>query len=240
MTMTGGSTMRARTAALGVVFFTAVGANAQDKAPPPPYCISGGHHDHVGVTWNEEALKLLPPGLKATPERTGAINIYQAENGYGISPYQSGYAWIDVEGHDSADGTKARYILKAGIGPEKSHAALSALFRADAVPGGTQLEDNGDVKRGIGIRNGRPWVQIEIKSTTECQSAAGTLNYPISASQVIQILYVAGSACKAEPVSAKVMLPEGEKGGGLQPVKLLWAAELHDTRFAFTNPVAMK
>ena len=211
---------------------------AQDKAPPPPYLISGGHHYVVGVTWNEEAFKLLPPGLKATPERTGAINIYQATQGYGVSPYQSGYAWIDVEGHDSADGTKARYIMKAGIGPEKSHAALRALFRADAAPGGTQLED-GDVKRGIGIRNGQPWVQIEIKTNGECQPAAGTLNYPISASQMIQIPYVA-EACNAEPVSAKVMLPEGEKGAGLQPTKLLWAAELRDTRFALTNPVAMK
>ena len=212
--------------------------SAQDKAPPLPYLVSGGHHYVVGVTWNEAALKLLPPGLKATPERTGAINIYQAAKGYGISPYESGYAWIDVEGHDSADGTKARYIMKAGIGPEKSHAALSSLFRADAALGGTQLED-GDVKRGIGIRNGQPWVQVEIKTTGECQSAAGTLNYPISGSQMIQIPYAA-EACAAEPVSAKVMLPEGEKGAGLRPTKLLWAAELRDSRFALTNPVAMK
>ncbi len=40
--------------------------------------------------------------------------------------------------------------------------------------------------------------------------------------------------------AAKVMLPEEEKGAGLQPNKLLWAADLRDTRFAFTNPVAMK
>jgi hypothetical protein len=220
--------------ALGVLGST----HAQDKAPPPPYLISGGHHYLVGVTWNEEALKLLPAGLKATPERTGAINIYQAERGYGVSPYQSGYAWIDVEGHDSADGTKARYILKSGIGPENSYVALSALFRSDAVLGGTQLED-GDVKRGIGIRKGQPWVQIEIKSSGECQPVAGTLNYPISAAQMIQIPYAA-EACTAEPVSAKIMLPNGEKGAALQPTKLLWAAELKDTRFAFTNPVTMK
>jgi len=212
--------------------------SAEDKAPPPPYLVSGGHHYLVGVTWNEEALKLLPPALKATPERTGAINIYQAPQGYGLSPYQSGYAWIDVEGHDSADGTKARYIIKAGIGPEKTYAALSALFRIDAAPGGTQLED-GDVKRGTGIRNGQPWVQVEIKTSGGCQSVAGTLNYPISGSQMIQIPYAA-EACAAEPVSATVMLPEGEKGAGLQPTKLLWAAELRDTRFAFTFPVAMK
>ena len=139
---------------------------------------------------------------------------------------------------DSADGTKARYILKGGIGPDRAHAALSALFRADAVPGGTQLED-GDVKRGIGVRNGQQWVQIEIKAKGECQSVSGTLNYPISASQMIQIPYAA-EACGAEPVSATVTLPQGEKGAGLQPTKLLWAAELRDTRFAFTFPVAMK
>ena len=60
-------------------------------------------------------------------------------------------------------------------------------------------------------------MQIEIKTNGECQPAAGSLTYPISGSQMIQIPYVA-EACKA--VSAKVTLPQGEKGGGLQPTKL--------------------
>jgi hypothetical protein len=80
---------------------------------------------------------------------------------------------------------------------------------------------------------------VEIKSNGECQQAAGTLNYPISGSQMIQIPYAA-EACKAEPVSAKLMLPQGEKGAALQPAKLLWAAELRDTRFALTTPIVMK
>jgi hypothetical protein len=228
----------AHVSTLACITFGVCTANAQDKAPPLPWLVSGGHHYLVGVTWNEEALKLLPPGLKATPERTGAINIYQAPNGYGVSPYQSGYIWIDVEGHDSADGTKGRYIMKAGVGPEKTQAAFKTLFQGDIVSGGTQLED-GDVKRATGIRNGEAWVQVEIKSNGECQQAAGTLNYPISGSQMIQIPYAA-EACKAEPVSAKLMLPQGEKGAALQPAKLLWAAELRDTRFALTTPIVMK
>ena len=53
------------------------GGIAQDKAakPSPPYLVSGGHHYLVGVTWNEEAAKLLPAGLKITPERSGSINL---------------------------------------------------------------------------------------------------------------------------------------------------------------------
>lgn len=209
---------------------------AQDKAaPPPPYIASGGHHYVVGVVWNEEALKLLPSGLKATPERTGAINIYQMPAGYGPMPYQSGYVWIDVQGHDSADGTKGRYIMKAGVGPEVTQVAFKRLFGGDIALGGTQLEEG----RATGIRNGQPWVQIEVKPSTECQDAGGTLNYPISASQMIQIPYLA-EACKAEPVSATITLPQGEKGAGLKPEKLIWAVELKNTRFALTNPVTMK
>lgn len=183
-------------------------------------------------------MQLLPAGLKATAERTGAINIYQAAGGYGISPYQSGYAWIDVEGHDSADGTKGRYIMKAGVGPERTQVAMKNLFQGDVAPGGTQLQD-GDTWRGTGMRNGQPWVEVEIKGSNECQQAAGTLNYPISSSKMVQIPYAA-EVCKAEPVSAKVMLPAGEKGGKLQPAKLIWAVELKDSRFALTSPTAMK
>jgi hypothetical protein len=228
----------ARLSALAYVTFGVCTVNAEDKAPPLPWLVSGAHMYQVGVAWNDEALKLLPAGLKATAERTGGINIYQAPKGYGLSPYQAGYVWIDVEGHDSADGAKGRYIMQGGVGPEKSQAALRALFQSDIVPGGTQLEDGG-VKRATGIRNGQSWAQIEIKSSGECQPVAGTFNYPISGSEMIQIPYT-GEACKAEPGSAKLTLPQGEKGAALQPAKLLWAAELRDTNFAFTKPVAMK
>ena len=50
----------------------------------------------------------------------------------------------------------------------------------------------------------------------------------------------AGTGCKAEPVSAKLSLPEGENGAGLQPVKLLFAVEVKDSRYALTLPVPVK
>jgi hypothetical protein len=70
------------------------------------------------------------------------------------------------------------------------------------------------VKRATGVRNGQPWVQVEIRAMASVSKQPGTLNYPISGSQTIQIHYAA-EACIAEPVSAKLMLPQGEKGDAL-------------------------
>lgn len=217
-----------------------VASVAQDKAtkPSPPYLISRAHHYIVGVVWNEEAVKLLPAGLRIAPERTGGINLVsEGTYNYDSRPYHVGYIWIDVEGHDSADGSKARYIPKAG---HTAAAPIKALWNGngDIVPGDVRLED-GDVKRGTSTRNDKEWIEVTIKSSDECQEVAGTLNYLVTAQEMLQIPW-ASTGCKAEPVSAKLSLPEGENGAGLQPVKLLFAFEAKDSRYALTLPVPTK
>ena len=217
-----------------------VASVAQDKAtkPSPPYLISRAHHYIVGVVWNEEAVKLLPAGVRSTPERTGGINLVSdGTYNYDSRPYRVGYIWIDVEGHDSADGSKARYIPKAG---HTAAAPIKALWKGngDIVSGDVRLEDGG-VKRGTSTRNGKEWIEVTIKGSDECQEVAGTLNYLVTAQEMIQIPW-AGTGCKAEPVSAKISLTAGENGAGLQPIKLLFAVEAKDSRYALTLPVPVK
>ncbi len=230
-----------KNAILAIVLTCAsVASIAQEQATKlsPPYLVSGGHHYIVGVVWNGEAVKLLPAGLRITPERTGGINLVSdAAYNYDMRPYQVGYIWIDVEGHDSADGSKARYILKAG---HTAAAPIKALWKGngDIVPGDVRLE-GGEVKRGTSTRNGKEWIAVTIKSSDECQKVAGTLNYVVTAEEMIQIPW-ASMGCKAEPVSARLSLPEGENGAGLQPDKLLFAVEAKDSRYALTLPVPMK
>src|SRR5262249_11957693 len=95
---------------LGVALTVASGtAIGQDKLLPPPYQMAGTNHVLIGVVWDEATIrKALPPGITAVKEMTGAINIYQAEKGYVIGPYQSAYFWVDVEEFDSPEGIKVR------------------------------------------------------------------------------------------------------------------------------------
>lgn len=84
-------------------FLLAVGiANAGGPPAAPPYLVAGSNHIIVGVVWEEAAVRrALPAWVTPVEGMTGAINIYQAERGYGLTPYQSAYFWVDVEGYDS-------------------------------------------------------------------------------------------------------------------------------------------
>src|SRR4249920_1991722 len=103
-------------AVLGIALGISYGlSNAQDKLLPPPYQMAGTNHVLIGVVWDEAAIrKALPSGITPVKEMTGGINIYQAERGYVIGQYQSAYFWVDIEGFDSPDGTKGRWML-AGV-----------------------------------------------------------------------------------------------------------------------------
>jgi len=109
--------------AAGGVFVVGLSASvsismaAEGDIPALPWQMAGNNHVLVGVVWNDAVLNLIPKGLTPVPERTGGINIYYSPRGYGASPYQSGYGWIDLAGNDAADGSKARYIFRAGVGP---------------------------------------------------------------------------------------------------------------------------
>ena len=49
---------------------------------------------------------------------SGGINLYTAEQGYGLAPYSAFYFYVHVKGLDSSDGTKARWMLQGVYGPE--------------------------------------------------------------------------------------------------------------------------
>lgn len=222
---------------------TALLSSAEDK-PVPPYLIAGTNHVIVGVAWDPAAVqKMLPPGMKLAEGATGAINIYQTSKGYGISPYQSVYFWVDVEGYDSPDGTKGRWMLVGAYGPQEK---TSAAFRENGFPvrnGTSRFEATDQGKRAIGTVNGKDVVMVEIKSSSEpCEAASGLLKYPtILANKVVvnEIPFV-GDMCKAEPVSVNVTAPENDPFAAFKPVKTLWAFEFKNGAFSLNRPVAAK
>lgn len=238
--------LQARKAALilGIALGFASGLSiAQDKPLPPPYQIAGTNHVLVGVVWDEAAVrKALPPGITPVKEMTGAINIYQASKGYVFGPYQSAYFWVDIEGFDSPDGTKGRWMLAGVFGPEaKTSAALKEYYGMPVRVGTSRFEPTAQGKRAIGTLNGQDFITVEIKSDpTPCEPVAGLLNYPGLLAKTKQVVVskipFVGDFCKAEPVSVNVTAPAGDLFGKFPVAKVVWAAEFKNGAFSFSPP----
>jgi len=232
---------------LGMAFSLVSGiSTAQDKPLPPPYQIAGSNHVMVGVVWDEAAVrKALPPGITPVKEMTGAINIYQADKGYVIGPYQSTYFWVDIEGFDSPDGTKGRWMLAGVYGPEaKTSAALKEYYGMPVRVGTSRFEQTAEGKRAIGTVNGQDFVTVEIKSdSSPCEPVAGRLNYPGLPAKTKQLVVneipFVGDFCKAEAVSVNVNAPPGDLFGKFPIARVVWAAEFKNGAFSFSPPKAV-
>ena len=225
------------------LFTLSTPAASQSKTPPDlPYLGSGSNNIIIGVVWDEAMLKkMLPPGIKPVKELTGAYNIYQASGGYGVTPYSAVYAWVDVEGYDSADGTKGRWMIAGAYGPDaKATTAFRDLLGFPVRNGNVVLEETVQGRRGTGKVNGQPVVIAEVKSSAlPCDPVAGTLIYPVQMKGKIlvnQIPY-AGDWCAAEPVSFKVVATAGDVFAKLVPAKVVWAGEFRNGTFALSAPV---
>jgi hypothetical protein len=231
--------------ALGTAVFLGVATAsiaAEGDIPALPWQMAGNNHVLVGVVWNEAVLKLVPKGLTAVPERTGGINIYYSPRGYGAAPYQSGYGWIDLAGQDAADGSKARLIFRAGVGPtEKITQAFQKIWGPGVRSGSTKLESMGEIKQATGMIGSKPWGIVKIKTSDKCQDAAGTLNYFIPEGEQLKRMQIPWTAifCAGEPVSAEINFPDAD-AAGVKPEKLLWAGESKEAAFNFTTPTAWK
>jgi len=212
-------------------------ALADDKVVPPPYLAAGTNHVIVGVVWDEVAIrKALPSWITPVEGMTGAINIYQAERGYGLTPYQSAYFWVDVEGFDSPSGVKGRWMLQGVYGPqEKTSIALREWEGFPVRNGTSRFEATAEGKRAMGTVNGQDFVTVEIKSVPgSCEPGSVTLNYP-TRKGLIEIP-ATGDVCKAEPVSVEVTARPGDPFAAFRPVKVVWAIEFKNGAFSLPRP----
>jgi len=211
-------------------------AQAAGQPPAPPYLVAGTNHVIVGVVWDEAAIRSsLPAWITPVEGMTGAINIYQAERGYGLTPYQSAYFWVDVEGYDSPSGVKGRWMLQGVYGPnEVTSAALKQYVGLPVRNGTSRFEQTSQGKAAIGTVNGHDFVTVVIKPSNDCEAGAVTLNYP--SKMGLTEIPAAGTVCKAEPISATVYAPKGDPFAAFQPVKVIWAIEFKDGAFSITRP----
>ena len=75
----------------------------------PSHSAQGGEIYEIGLSFADEAARgLLPPVLRPLPGASGGIAAYRLA---GHAPVTFGYVWLDVQGHVSASGAAARYVV---------------------------------------------------------------------------------------------------------------------------------
>jgi hypothetical protein len=215
----------------------AMPAAAQD-AVAPPYLMTGANTVTIAVSWDLASLEgLLPMGVLAADDLSGGINIYDAEGGYGLTPYSAAYAYVNVKGWNASDGSSARFILGGWYGPDPKVAkAMQENFYADVATGDASQSEDGDTWTGVG-GDGTGEIKLVVKPGTDCVAAAGMLNYvgEPDGGQGYDLMKVpfTGDFCPAEPVSVDI-----SGTGALGQIKvdqMLGGGRLRSGTFAFTK-----
>jgi len=217
---------------------------ASDEAPPPPYqtkCDGFG----VLLAFDEGVLRsLLPPGVEPVDEMSGGMNLYVADEGYGLAPYSAFYFYVHVKGLDSSDGTKARWMLQGVYGPAaRVPAALHKYYGLPVRAGESRLETKETSTIGIGTLAGQEVVRAVVTpKPNTCKSTAGAINFPgrLETTReivVMQMPYIA-EISDADPVSIDIRAPAGDPLNKVKPFTMLGAFAFKNFVFAFPRPVS--
>ena len=148
------------------------------QAGDGPYVVRGNQHMIIGITLDEAAVRaVLPKGLEPADGITGGINVYTSKGGEGVAAYARTYVWVDVKGHDSISGSKARYVLWAATstGPDKLKKAGNLEVKGDTMLN----KDDSDVS-GVTTVDGKQIMKTAIKLAEgpKCGPLVGSVNYP--------------------------------------------------------------
>jgi hypothetical protein len=223
--------------------FAFVQVKAADQIQPPPYQIAGANGVNVAVVWDEATIrKALPPDIEPVKGMTGGINIYSVERGYVIGPYSAAYFYVDIEGFDSPEGIKARWMLAGVYGPQpKTSTALKTYGGFPVRPGTSRIEPAADGKQAIGTVNGQDFVTAEFKSVPgSCEATATHLNYvsllPETKQVTVTKIPFVGDLCKAELVSVKVTAASRDAFAAYTISKAVGEAEFRNASFTIPSP----
>lgn len=88
---------------------------------PLPRLVQGGTILVVGLAFDRAAIApLLPAGVEPTDEGTGGAIFIDAPDGWGLTPYRSGFFFIDVKGLDSDAGLVCRHHVHGFVDSESA------------------------------------------------------------------------------------------------------------------------
>jgi hypothetical protein len=215
---------------------------APQLPPPPPYQMAGGDHVQIGIVWDEAVAANLPTGLRPAAGMTGGLSIYRTIQARVLRPYSSAYIWLDVEGFDTPEGFKGRWMLAGVYGPEP--VAAKALSRHCGLPvrnGTSRFELSPSRRKAIGTLNGRDVVTGEIiVGNDEFAPAEALLNYitraPLGDGLLLVEVPFAAEARAAQPVSVIFDAPAGDAFAGHRIARLDWALEVRNDAFSICFP----
>ena len=209
-------------------------ANA-DESGHPPYIVRGNNHILIGVSLDEIAVRAaLPAGIEPTEGVTGGYNVYRSGGGYNTPAFTRAYVWVDVEGHDSASGSKGRWVLWGVTGPGAERSQADGY---DIHDGSAALIEHGATITGTAEQNGSKILRVEIeRGDGGCTPAAGMSNYlvtlPATGKLAMHQYLFAADICGSTPVSIQVLVGNDHPLAKFKPTALLWAAQAKDLSFA--------
>jgi hypothetical protein len=206
--------------------------------PPPPYLIGDTEHLLIFFEADPASIReLLPPGLEPAPSNTAFLNMYRANTVSGLGPYTATYITVDVQGFDSADGTKGRFMVRGWYGTEPVAAAFREVLGFPVTIGTTTVERKDNVVSAVLKSNGVPVIEARIAVTGKTGKIGGVLNYPtwrqiptadgrhiLFSELLVHRIPFRGDLTPADPVAVNFKVPDTDPLMKLQPRQLLGAA----------------
>lgn len=207
--------------------FSGMSASAQEVSAPP-YYIGRGEYVILKIAYDESRIKRVAPSdLQIASGTTGRIVMYTAGDNAGLPPYSSSWIGLEVDGFDTPDGSKARWMLSGLYSPASVAAALAKHFNYPTREGTTWLGRDGRRVVAVGTMGGHEIIRAELILKDEpCQRVSGlvhevTRNPTANNIQLIKIPTL-GDWCAAESATVKITAPTGDPFNDVGPVKVLW------------------
>ena len=206
-------------------------ANADNKLTPPPYVVTGLETITTGVTWEEAAIRTaLPPGVVPAKEMTGGINIYKAAGGNGFGAYTAAYLWVDLEGLDSSDGTKGRWMLAGIYGSQEVMAVVQEFYGLPVRNGNARYEATAKGLRAVGASAGHDLISVEAEiDMDKCKPGGGSVSYLSQMPRTKHFILLSdafwGELCPAQVDSVRIMAPDGDPFAQFKPKSINWAVQ---------------
>lgn len=201
---------------------------AAGELPAPPYQLKNCSFLMVGARFDPEAIRsVVPAGLTPAAGSTGGFYVYSAGVGWGIAPYTAVIAWIDVDGHDAPDNSKARFIAAAFYsGPI---ARILGRFGPDQA-GESRQEHVGDLLVGTGGPVGEDHIRLAIRPGVEALPTSSGVHHYLRADANGRLTMLPVAFARelqpAEPISVEITAPPKSPLRLLEPRQLTWAARV--------------
>jgi DNA-binding CsgD family transcriptional regulator len=195
----------------------------------------------IGVRHHEAAVRaVLPDELKPLPGLTGTVSVFRAAQGWGIAPYSACFMTIEVEGHDSPDGSPA-YYMASGYFSDRAGVVMRRDYNSNFRDGCSRQVREGAVLRGIGGPHGTDALAIEVQLDDKAPvTVSGIHNYigrnPRGAGLNLYSVAYTGPFFTAAPLSVDIFEAATDDMKQLRPAELLWALEVPSLSMTYSPP----